>query len=66
MEPAVVTKELCVKVLDQGLMYAGYPMSVEASFVGGNVATNAGGSKVIKYGNTRMHVLGVEVVLPER
>ena len=31
VEPAVVTKELCVKVLDEGLMYAGYPMSVEAS-----------------------------------
>ncbi|MBC7337702.1 MAG: FAD-binding protein, partial [Clostridia bacterium] len=30
----------------------------------GNVATNAGGSKVIKYGSTRKHVLGAEVVLP--
>jgi len=64
VEPGVVTKELCVKVLDEGLMYAGYPMSVDASFVGGNVGTNAGGGKVIKYGNTRMHVLGLEVVLP--
>ncbi|HID55070.1 TPA: FAD-binding protein, partial [Candidatus Poribacteria bacterium] len=44
--------------------YAGYPMSVETSFIGGNIATNAGGSKVIKYGNTGHHVLGLEVVLP--
>lgn len=63
VEPGVVTNELCHKVLDEGLMYAGYPMSNETSFIGGNVATNAGGGKVIKYGNTRMHVLGLEVVL---
>ena len=34
------------------------PMSIETSFIGGNVATNAGGGKVIKYGNTRKHILG--------
>jgi glycolate oxidase len=39
-------------------------MSVESSFVGGNVACNAGGAKVIKYGATAAHVLGLEVVLP--
>ena len=63
VEPGVVTNELCSKVLDEGLFYAGYPMSVETSFIGGNVATNAGGGKVIKYGNTRKHILGLEVVL---
>ncbi|WP_291492371.1 FAD-linked oxidase C-terminal domain-containing protein [Desulfurella sp.] len=63
VEPAVVTNELCERVLEEGLLYAGYPMSVEMSFIGGNVATNAGGDKVIKYGNTRKHVLGLEVVL---
>ena len=45
-------------------MYAGYPMSTETSFIGGNIATNAGGAKVIRYGSTRRHVLGIEVVLP--
>ncbi len=40
-------------------------MSVETSFIGGNVATNAGGSKVIKYGNTGHHILGLEVVMPD-
>jgi len=63
-EPGVITNDLCRKVAEQGLMYAGYPMSTEISFIGGNVATNAGGGKVIKYGNTRAHVLGLEVVTP--
>jgi glycolate oxidase len=63
-EPGVITSELCKKVEEEGLMYAGYPMSTESSFIGGNVATNAGGGKVIRYGNTRRHILGLEVVLP--
>jgi len=33
--------------------------------IGGNVATNAGGTGVLKYGNTRDLVLGLEVVLPD-
>lgn len=63
-EPGVVTNDLCKKVAEEGLFYPGYPMSVETSFLGGNVATNAGGSKVIKYGNTGHHILGLEVVFP--
>ncbi|MCS7233941.1 MAG: FAD-binding oxidoreductase [Synergistetes bacterium] len=64
VEPGVITNDLCKKVEEEGLYYAGYPMSVGLSTIGGNVATNAGGSKVIRYGNTRKHVLGAEVVLP--
>ena len=64
VEPGVVTNELCKAVAEEGFLYAGYPMSTETSFIGGNVATNAGGGKVIRYGNTRRHVLGLEVVLP--
>jgi glycolate oxidase len=64
VEPGVVTNDLCRIVSEKGLYYAGYPMSVETSFIGGNVATNAGGSKVIKYGNTGHHILGLEVVMP--
>lgn len=64
VEPGVITNDLCKKVEEEGLYYAGYPMSVGVSTIGGNVATNAGGSKVIKYGSTRKHVLGAEVVLP--
>jgi len=63
VEPGVVTNDLCRQVAEQGLFYAGYPMSVESSFIGGNVACNAGGAKVIKYGATAAHVLGLEVVL---
>jgi FAD/FMN-containing dehydrogenase len=33
--------------------------------IGGNLATNAGGNKVIRYGMTREHVLGLECVLPD-
>jgi len=63
VEPGVVTNRLCERAAEEGLMYAGYPMSTETSFIGGNVATNAGGGKVVRYGNTRRHVLGLEVVL---
>jgi len=63
VEPGVVTNDLCLRVAEDGLFYAGYPMSVQSSFIGGNVACNAGGAKVIKYGATVAHVLGLEVVL---
>ena len=33
--------------------------------IGGNISTNAGGINVLRYGNTRELVLGVEVVLPD-
>lgn len=36
----------------------------ESATIGGNLATNAGGSNVIRYGNTRALCLGLEVVLP--
>lgn len=63
VEPGVVTNDLCRAAAERGLFYAGYPMSVESSSVGGNIACNAGGAKVVKYGATAAHVLGLEVVL---
>jgi len=63
-EPAVITNDLCKAVAEKGLLYAGYPMSTETSYISSNVATNAGGSKVIKYGSTRSHVLGLECISP--
>ena len=48
-----------------GLFYAGYPMSVETCFIGGNVAENAGGGKAVKYGVTGRYVIGLEVVTPK-
>ncbi len=64
VEPGVVTNDINEAVQEYGLFYAGYPMSVESCFVGGNVAENAGGGRAIKYGVTGNYVLGLEVVLP--
>lgn len=48
-----------------GLMYAPDPSSHEISTIGGNIATNAGGLRCVKYGVTRDSVLGLEVVLAD-
>jgi FAD/FMN-containing dehydrogenase len=49
----------------QGRIY-GVTLGAEGSCqIGGNVSTNAGGTGVLKYGNTREQVLGLEVVLPD-
>ncbi len=48
---------------DAGLMYAPDPNSADSCTIGGNVATNAGGPRALKYGVTREHVLGLEVVM---
>jgi glycolate oxidase len=64
VEPGVVTNDINDAIKADGLFYAGYPMSVELCFVGGNVAENAGGGRAIKYGVTGRYVLGLEVVLP--
>ena len=45
-----------------------FPLSLGAEGscqIGGNIATNAGGTAVLRYGNTRELVLGLEVVLPD-
>lgn len=45
-----------------------YPVSLASEgscTIGGNLATNAGGVQVLRYGNTREQVLGLEVVLPD-
>ncbi|MCU0530672.1 MAG: FAD-binding oxidoreductase, partial [Syntrophales bacterium] len=64
VEPGVVTSEIGKAVQEFGLFYAGYPMSFESCFIGGNLAENAGGGRAIKYGVTGHHVLGLEAVLP--
>lgn len=65
VEPGVVTSEINKAAVNHHLLYAGDPCSGDASFIGGNVAENAGGNKVVKYGATGSHVLGMEVVLPD-
>jgi glycolate oxidase len=64
VEPGVVTNDINEAIKEFGLYYAGYPMSSETCFVGGNIAENAGGGRAIKYGVTSRYVLGLEVVLP--
>jgi len=64
VEPGVVTNEINEQVSRLGLFYAGYPMSLETCYIGGNVAENAGGGKAIKYGVTERYVLGLQVVTP--
>ncbi len=49
---------------EHGLFYAGDPCSADSCLIGGNLATNAGGDKAVRYGTTRNQVHAIEVVLP--
>lgn len=62
-EPGVVTNSINEALKKDGLFFAGYPMSLETCFLGGNVAENAGGGKAVKYGVTSRYITGLEVVL---
>ena len=64
VQPGVVTNEINETVKQHNLFFAGYPMSVETCFVGGNIAENAGGGKAVKYGVTGRYIHGLEAVLP--
>jgi len=64
VEPGVVTNEINEAIRQHGLFYAGYPMSLETCYIGGNVAENAGGGKAVKYGVTARYVVGLEMVTP--
>lgn len=48
----------------KGLLYAGDPCSAESCLIGGNIATNAGGNKAVRYGTTRDQIYSIEVVTP--
>lgn len=62
VEPGVQLDQLDVELAARNLVYPVYPGEYSAS-LGGNVATNAGGMRAVKYGVTRHNVLGVEAVL---
>ena len=64
VEPGVITNALDAALKEHGLFFAGYPMSEDICFVGGNVAENAGGGRAVKYGVTSAYVQGAEVVTP--
>ena len=61
-EAGVVTEQLQQFAERQGLFYPVDFASSGSSQLGGNVATNAGGIKVIRYGMTRSWVTGMKVV----
>lgn len=62
VEPGVTLAALDDALGPTGLVYPVYPGEMGGS-IGGNVATNAGGMRAVRYGVTRHHVLGLEVVL---
>lgn len=64
VEPGVLLMDLAEAVEEKGLFYAPDPGEKTAT-IGGNVMTNAGGMRAVKYGVTRDYVLGMEVVLPD-
>ena len=63
VEPGVITADLKAAARAQNLFYPPDPASMKDCTVGGNVATNAGGPRCLKYGVTRNYVIGLEVVL---
>jgi glycolate oxidase len=63
VEPGVITSVLKAAARAQKLFYPPDPASMDHCTIGGNIATNAGGPRCLKYGVTRQYVLGLEVVL---
>jgi len=64
IQPGVLLCDLAADALTHGLMYPPDPGEKTAT-VGGNVSTNAGGMRAVKYGVTRDYVLAMTVVLPD-
>lgn len=62
-QPGVILKELQDQVSAAGWYYPPDPASLKECSIGGNLATNAGGPRCLKYGVTKNYVLGLEVVL---
>lgn len=63
VEPGVLLFEIYQYVETRGYFYAPDPGEKTAT-IGGNISTNAGGMRAVKYGTTRDWVIGLEVVLP--
>ena len=64
VEPGVTNLQVQLAARPYGLMFAPDPGSQNVATIGGNIAENAGGMRGVKYGCTKEHVLGLEVVLP--
>jgi glycolate oxidase len=65
VEPGVVNGRLQKELQYLGYFYPPDPASLNICTIGGNVATNAGGPRALKYGVTRDYVMGIEAVMPD-
>lgn len=63
VQAGVITADIDRAAAAHGLMYAPDPASYQESTIGGNIATNAGGLRCVKYGVTADSIAGLEVVL---
>ena len=63
LQPGVLLMELAAFCEENNLLYPPDPGEKSAT-IGGNISTNAGGMRALKYGVTRDYVQGLEVVLP--
>jgi len=64
MQPGVIYDKLNKALGKKGFWFPTSPGSGEVCTIGGMVAANASGMRAIKYGATRDHVLGLEIVMP--
>lgn len=62
VEPGVLNGDLQQALQPHGLFWAPDPSSAALCSIGGNLATNAGGPRAVKYGTTRDNVLGLVAV----
>ena len=65
VQPGVITGDLQTAARKKNLLSPPDPASLKDCSIGGNIATNAGGPRCLKYGVTRSYVLGLEVVLAD-
>ena len=64
VEAGVRTVDIQKYANEAGFLYAGDPCSADSCLIGGNIATNAGGNKAVRYGTTRDQVYAIEAVTP--
>ncbi len=62
VQPGVITGELQDAACAVGWYYPPDPASLKECSIGGNIATNAGGPRCLKYGVTKQYILGLTVV----
>ncbi|MDR1309143.1 MAG: FAD-binding oxidoreductase, partial [Deltaproteobacteria bacterium] len=65
VECGLVNLDLQNALAPHGYMFPPDPASQKAATLGGNIAENAGGIKGVKYGITKHHVLGLELILDD-